>query len=273
MLLNCRKLSAIAMAIAVLLSGRARGLADAPSNPWAEGASPALTSLAAAAEEERYAFVIFWKENDEATQQMITVVTAAAKELGADGISIGIADPSEAETVKIFGVDRAPMPLVAAVAPNGAVTKAWPLKVRSDQLAEGIVSRGTAACLKAMQDQKLILLSIHNAKTTHNRTAIAAVEGFKADERFAVATEIVTLDPSDPKESMFLRTIEVSPRTTDAVTLVMSPKGQAIARFTGAVTTEQLIEKVTSAQAGCCPDGKCGPGGCCPGGNCAPDKK
>jgi hypothetical protein len=230
--------------------------------------------LATASEQGRYAFVLFWKENDEATQRMQGLMQSALESLKqrADAVSVCVADPSERATVEVFGVERAPLPLVVAVAPNGAITRAWPLQLRAEQLGEGVVSRGAAECMKGLQDRKLVLLCVQNASTGHNLASTRAAEGFRTDARFAAASQVVTLDPADPNESTFLRDLEVNPQTTDAVTILLAPPGQPIARFVGAVSTDEIVAKITAAQSSCCPGGQCGPEGCCPGGKRGPAK-
>ena len=261
---------------AILLGGAQlllhAGVSAEGANPWPADRSPGLTALAAAADQGRYAFVLFWKEDNDATQRMQGVVQSAATTLPtpANTVSVQTSDPRERATVEAFGVDRAPLPLVVAVAPNGAITAAWPLQLRAEQLAEGIVSDGTSRCMKALQDQKLVLLCVQNAKSAHGFAAWQGAQGFKTDARFAAATEVLTLDPADSRESAFLHDLQVSPQTTDAVTILLAPPGRPIAKFVGAVSAEEIVAKVTSAQSGCCPGGQCGPDGCCPGGNCGP---
>ena len=270
-----RMLNAAAMLLGgTLLLANGSASATGTANPWPMDRSPGLAALAASAEQGRYAFVFFWKENNEATQRMQGVLQSAMAKMKhrADAVNVCAADSNERATVEAFGVDRAPMPLVVAVAPNGAITKAWPLQLRADQLPEGIVSQGTSACIKGLQDRKLVLLCVQNTSTGHNLASTQAAEGFRADARFAAATEVITLDPADPNESIFMRDLEVSPQTTDAVTILLAPPGQPIARFVGAVSTDEIVAKVTAAQSGCCPGGQCGPEGCCPGGNCGPAK-
>jgi len=240
---------------------------------WDANASPGLAALQAAAEQGQYAFVFFWKDNSEPTQRMYQTLNAGtAKMTGVHVVGVAVMDAREQKTVAAFGADRAPLPLIAAVAPNGAVTKAWPLQIREEQLQEGIVSEATARCMKALQDQKLVLLCVYNAKMPHSASSVQAAVGFKADPRFAAAAEIVTLDPTDAREAAFLRTLQVNPRTPDAVTVLLAPPGRPLAQFAGTVTTQEIVAKVTSAQSGCCPGGKCGPGGCGPGGQCGPAK-
>lgn len=258
----------------ILLLPHGRASAAEPANPWPTDRSPGLTALATASVQGRYAFVFFWKENDEATQRMQGVVQSASESMKqrVDAVNVCIADPSERATVEVFGVERAPLPLVVAVAPNGAITRAWPLQLRVEQLAEGVVSRCAAECMKGLQDRKLVLLCVQNASTGHSLESSQAAEGFRTDARFAAASQVVTLDPADPHESTFLHDLEVSPRTIDAVTILLAPPGQPIARFVGAVSTDEIVAKVTAAQSSCCPGGKCGPEDCCPGGKCGPAK-
>ena len=40
--------------------------------------------------------------------------------------------------------------------------------------------------------------------------------------------------------------------------------GSPIAKFSGPVTTDQIVAKVSAAKSGPCADGQCGPGGCGP---------
>lgn len=239
------------------------------ANPWSADRSPGLAALSASSDQGRFAFVLFWKENNEATQQMQSVLQSVKATMSdrATIVTVCVADPHEQATVDEFGVDRAPLPLVVAVAPNGAITKAWPLELRAEQLAEGFVSRGTAQCIKGLQDRKLVVLCVQNDTTGHNLASAQAAAGFRADARFTAATEVITLDPADPHESILLRDLEVNPQTTEAVTILLAPPGRPVARFVGSVSTDDIVAKVTSAQSGCCPGGQCGPDG-----NCGPAK-
>ena len=178
-----------------------------------------------------------------------------------NSIGVNVTDPNEKLVVDKFGVSRAPMPLVVALAPNGAITKGFPVKFDENQLREGFVSPCTAKCLKCLQDRKLVLLCVQNEKTQFTQAAMSAAQNFKADARYAKATEIVALNPEDQAEAAFLQDLKVDPRTSQAVTVVLAPPGQPVASFVGAVTKDQIVAKV---QAGPCAGGKCGPGGCCP---------
>jgi hypothetical protein len=90
------------------------------------------------------------------------------------------------------------------------------------------------------------------------------VVDFAADERYAGSTEIVALDRADPAEASFLQDLQVNPRTAGDTTVFLAPPGSVVGKFDGAVTKEQLVAKLQTAQSDPCAGGKCGPGGCKP---------
>lgn len=228
--------------------------------------SRAVAAIDQAAKNGRYLFIFFWKTNDEQSRTMYGVFQSAMGKLAqrADWIGVQTTDPREKPVVEKFGVSRAPMPLVLALAPNGAITKGFPVKFDEKQLRQAFVSPCTAKCLKALQQRKLVLLCIQNQRTQFSQAALSGARDFKADPRFTGATEIVTLDPEDRSEAAFLKDLRVDPRTVTAVTFVLAPPGGPVAKFAGPVTKDQIVAKVTAAQSGPCAGGKCGPGGCGP---------
>jgi hypothetical protein len=237
-----------------------------PAVAVSQSSSAGLAAIDEAARDNRYLYVFFWKTNDSSTQNSYDVFKKAMADLAgtADSVTVQIADHKEKPIVDKFDVSRAPMPLVLALAPNGAVTKGWPIRFTEAQLKEGVVSPSTATCLKALQEKKLVLLCVRNGQTQFSQAAWQGVQAFKADTRFGAATRIVVVDPRDQTETKLLRDLGVDPRTSQAVTVLLAPPGASIATFPGAVTKDQIVAKVTAAQSGCCPGGRCGPGGCCP---------
>ena len=256
----CPAVAVFALAALIASNGHV-AVAQGRIGQLANESSPGLAALASAAQQGRYSFVFFWKENDAQTQQMHRVFQSGTARMAdaADALNVSVTDPREQPMVEKFGVDRAPMPLVLAVAPNGAVTKAWPAQFSEQQLQEGIVSLGTAQCMKALQDNKIVLLCIQNAQTAYSNAAWQVAQEFKADPRFTTATETIALDPADPREAALLHDLEVSSATPEAVTVVLAPPGRPIARFVGVVSKDEIVAKFTAAQSECCPGGQCGP--------------
>jgi hypothetical protein len=270
--MRCRKKPARTIVLAAAVAGL---LFAASSNVLAQAVYPTSTpvntskGLAAmdqAVRGDKYLFVFFWKTNDQNTQKNYGIFQTAMTGMAdtADSIAVQIADANEKPIVDKFDVSRAPMPLVLALAPNGAVTKGWPVRFTEAQLKEGVVSHNTAACLKALQDKKLVLLCVQNEQTQFSQAAWQGVQAFKADARFAAATEIVAVDPRDQADAKLLSDLRVDPHTSQAVTVLLAPPGAPIAVFPGAVTKDQIVAKVAAAQSGPCANGKCGPGGCGP---------
>jgi hypothetical protein len=246
------------------------GEAEEPPKPPADDAavrsSKGMTAIKQAADAGKYLFVFFSKTEDDPTLAMRKVFDKAMEKLAdrAHAIAVNIADASEKPIVDKFGVSRAPMPLVLAIAPNGAVTRGFPNKFEEQQLLEAFATPGTEKVMKSLQEGSLVFVCVQNNKTKSNEAAMHGVRDFKADERFADATEIVTLDPGDKREARFLTDLKVSPNTAEAVTVFVVPPGRALARMEGATDKDALVELLDKA-------GTCGPGGCGPGG-CGPKK-
>jgi hypothetical protein len=228
-----------------------------PATPTAARAKPTqkVTGIAAldrAAAAKKYLLILFYRSDDDSTKAMKKVVAGAAGKLAgkANSVTINVADAAEKDIVAKFGVDRAPMPLALVVAPSGAITGGFPSKVTEEQLSGAFVGPGTATCLKALQDNKLVLLCVQNASTKSNDAALKGAREFKADARYEKVTEIVTVDPSDAAESKFLGQLKIDPKTSQAVTAFIAPPGSVVAKYTGATDKNTLVAALTAATSG-----------------------
>ncbi|WP_417738326.1 hypothetical protein [Rosistilla oblonga] len=269
---HVQTLAALTLA-ACSLAGTTPVTAQQTTSASTVAAGPADAALHNAARDGKYLFVYFWKQNDQQTQSMQGVFDQATGQMTdvANAIRVNITDPSNASIVEKFGVSRAPMPLSLAIAPNGAVTQGLPVSFNENQLREAVVSQGTADCLKAMQDRKLVLLFV---KQNIDAAAFQGARELTQDERFSASTQIINIDPTDASEQSFLQSLKVDASAGNGVLVVMTPAGQPVATIAENATKDQIIQRLTAASTSCCPDGKCAPGQqCCPGGNCAPAKK
>jgi hypothetical protein len=222
-------------------------------------ASPGAIAIEKAATGNKYLFIFCYATKDTKTDTMYGVFqTAMAKMTDrADSMAIYVADPAEKPIVDKFGVRGAPMPLVLAIAPTGAATRAFPGRFDEAQLQQAFVSPCTAKCMRAIQDRHTILLCVQNGKTQFNQEAMQGVEAFKADPQYARGTEIVVLNPTDNAEQPFLKALQVDPRTPAAVTLLVPPPGAPVARFVGAVSKGQIEAGLKQAQSSCGPNCSC----------------
>ena len=265
-----RKSIFLGIAAIVVVASASAAVAQSPyraQEPDPQTASKGITALRRAAAADKYLFVFFWRERSQQTDAMWNVLQPAMSKLAdrAESVAINVSDPAEKPMVARFDVDRSPMPLVLALAPNGAITKGLPLKCDERQLFQAFVSPGTAGCLKALQARKLVLLSVQSRSPYIRQVSLQrGVADFAADARFAGATEIVSVDPADPAEASFLQDLQVDPRSSTSVTVLLAPPGSVVGKFEGAVTKEQLVAKLQAAQSDPCAGGKCGPGGCGP---------
>lgn len=242
---------------------------DAPSTDLtastAEEAGPGLAAIDQAAKDGKYLLVFFWKQENDQTAAMRKVFDEVGGKTTdrAQSVTVCVTDVAERGIVKRFGVDRAPMPLALAIAPNGAVMGGFPTRFSVDDLLGAFGSPSAEKCMKGMQDGKLVFLCIQNANTQQNAEALAGVEQFRADARYARAAELVMLDPSDKAESSFLRDLEIDLASGVATTVFLAPPGSVVAEFKGPTTKEALVSALQSAGS-CGPGGGCGPGGCGP---------
>lgn len=236
------------------------------SQQTAQGAGAGVAAMDKAAQAKRYLFAFFWKEEDEQTAAMKKVFEAAMAKVSdrADAIVVQVTDPAEKGIVDKFQLDRAPMPLVLALASNGAITGGFPKKFEEQNLLDAFASPCTEQCMKALQENRLVFVCVQNEATKSNDAAMRGVRDFRADSRYSEVTEIVLLNPADDKEASFLGDLKINPKTSEAITALMAPPGMVIAEFTGETKKEDLVAALEKASSGGCPGGKCGPGGCSP---------
>jgi hypothetical protein len=251
-------------------AAQSRGTNDQPKTSPGEtavGPGKGMAAIKQAADAGKYLFVFFSKADDEQTLAMRKVYDKAMEKLTdrAQAVGVNITDASESAIVDKFDLSRAPMPLVLAIAPNGAITGGFPTKFEEQQLLDAFATPGTQKVMKSLQDGKLVFVCVQNDKTKSNDAAMQGVRDFKSDARFASATEIITLDPADKKEATFLTDLKVPADTAEAVTVFVAPPGRAIGKFEGATNKDALVELISKASSGCgCGPGGCGSGGCCP---------
>jgi hypothetical protein len=252
---------ALGLSLALAL---ALGMAiDTKAQPPTDGAAPtpsrAAAALEAAAKQNKYLFIFFFQYDDSNTQTMKDVFDAAMSKMSdrAEGIAVNIDDPGEKSLVTKYTVRGAPMPVVLAIAPNGAPTQAFPKKFDETQLRKAFVSPCTVKCMKAIWDRHSILLCVQNANTQLNEEAMKGVKAFKDDPKYTKGTEIIMLDPADQAEQGFLKELQINTATPRAVTVLIVPPGTPVARLTGALTKKQIETAVDEAKSSCPPGCNC----------------
>lgn len=273
-------LVAAALSVTNVAKARADTGAAVPAGPTGQPTPAAMPTLvkapqggaaiamAQAAHANKYLFLFFYRAQDEPTQAARKTFDAAMAKLAdrATSAVVNVTDQQEQTLVVKYRLNRAPMPFVLVVAPNGAVVRGYRSAFSEAQLMSSFASPGQEAALKSLQDGKMTFLCVQNADTAHDAEAMKGVNEFKSDSKYAATTEVITIDPADAAEAEFLRNLGVDPKTPEAVTVLLAPPGKPVGTFKGATDKTVLLASVQSATK---------PKACCPGkkGGCGPKAK
>lgn len=244
--------------------GSSKGSAKPAENGRVSQGSAAIEGAAAA---KKFIFVFFWKEKNQQTDRAWSVLQPAVAKMAdwAEVATVQVTDPAERDLVARYDLSRTPLPLVLAIAPCGAITKAFAGKFTEAQLEAAYVSPCTQLCLKALQDKKLVLLCVVNQAGPNSAAAVPpGAREFKADATYGAATEIVLMSADDEAEASFRQELQVNAKMPKPCTVLLAPPGSVIGQFDTRATKEQIVAKLVAAQNNPCAGGKCGPNGCGP---------
>jgi len=252
---GCGKESAAAQAARTPEAKASSGMASAEFPP-----TPSGKAIMKAGREGKYAFVLFYRPKEQASEAMRATVERAKGKLEAKAVllSVDIGAKSEAGLVEKFRAQQAPLPLTLVIAPNGAIIRAFAKPVDEAALSGAFVSPKIAEVTKALQDRKLVALCLQGPSTKHNNESRSAAEQFVADQRVGGQAVLVTADPS--READLLKRCRISAAPAEATILLLAPPGSMVGTFAGATTKEALLQKLQSASS--CSSGSCGPSGC-----------
>jgi len=206
--------------------------------------------------QQKYTFLLFYREDNQATHSMAQALqTSLAQRSGEASICyVSVSDQAEQAVVKRFGVARAPLPFTLAVAPNGAVTALISQKNIGATIASAFVSAGMADCMKAMQDRKLVLVCVHTS--ARSQTPSAVLE-FQADPEFKDRLSVISIQANDKSEAPFLEQMEIKPASLKGSTVVfLSPPAVLVGKFTSSATKAEMAAALHAAGK-CCDDPNC----------------
>lgn len=211
----------------------------------------------------KYLFILFYKDKNENTLRLQQPFDQAVDQLGKKIVSlkVDINNPSSTNIIHKYNLERSPMPFALILAPNGAVTGGFP-NFTKEQLLGSIISEGAANCLKVLQDKNLLLILLKNDQTVNNNMISKVVEEFKKDSHFVNKIEVIVIDPTNIKEQKFLSQLGLVSKSSQAVTVLMSPPGLVIGKYQGTITKEKLVTDLKKATGECCKGGCCS-GKCC----------
>jgi hypothetical protein len=233
---------------------------SSPSPQAAPAGGKGAAAMRQAASAKEYLFVFFYEKDDESTRAARKTFDAALQKMtpGPQSIAVDRTAAGEKEIVEKFGVDRAPMPLVLAIAPNGAVTSGLRAGDLTEQrLRDAVASPAMQQCLKALQERKLVFVCLQNGQTKANEAAMKGVNEFRADPQFAAAAEIVKVDPADAREAKLVGQLKVDPKAKTANTALLAPPGMLVTSVEGATSKADLEAALKKAASSCAPGSGC----------------
>ncbi len=205
---------------------------------------------ATAASQNKYTFIMFWKQKDSATSTMWKNLNTGLKTHAGEATltQVQTNDPAEANIVKKYGVSRAPMPLTLAIAPNGAVTGSFVRRLDQGHIEKSFVSPTKSQCMHALQNRNLVLLNILPISKTGTPQG---VDEFKQIPCYQKSAKVITLSIDDPEEASFVKELDIPTNSLTQNVVFMAPPGVLIGKYKEDVTKEQLIADLKKTGKGC----------------------
>ncbi len=202
-------------------------------------ASSATETLKAAAKKGKYTYVMFYRASDAATKSMQSLVKQQVEKTptNTSWVQVNVADPTAAALVKKYDASRLAMPAVVGVAPNGAVTGVFSLKVSQQQLSNAVLTPRYSEMVKKLQEQKVTLVCLQPATGGYVPADVTQLE---ADAHLKKHVVRVTAMANDAAEARFFQRMKVRTDIKTPVVLMFAPPGVYLGKFDASVSGQQL---------------------------------
>lgn len=245
--LKLKMLSTAAMAALMILAGSPAVMAQQVS-----GTQQAATRAAA---EGKYMFLLFYKQNDNATKAMARTLNEglSARSGQASLAYVNANDPAEQALVAKYEASRAPMPITLAIAPNGAVTGVFTQRIKAESIDGAFVTPTMMFAMKSLQEGKLVLVSVEGTSQSPSPTAIRE---FCSDPHFRGRVAATSVRVSDPRETTFLKRMQLDRRARTTTTLLLAPPGVVVGKFGPSASKNDIASALLKAGK-CCDDPNC----------------
>ncbi len=210
--------------------------------------------IAANSKAGHFSFILFYRTNDRLTQAAYQTLKAErGKRNNMAILPVRVVNTAERGLIERFDATRAPMPAIVALAPNGAVTGVFSQQIKPEEIEGAFASPGYAQCIKAMQDNRIVLLCVQ----PESRAFVPqGVQQFQADRLYRDRTQLVSIRANDPAEARFVQQLRLKTDATAPQVVFMAPPGVLLGAYSSNVTHAELAE--TLAKSGkCCDDQNC----------------
>jgi hypothetical protein len=210
--------------------------------------------IAASSKAGHFSFVLFYGTNDRLTQAAYQTLKAeVGKRKNMAILPIRLDNAAERGLIERFDATRAPMPAIVALAPNGAVTGVFSQQIKLEEVDGAFATPGYAQCIKAMQDNRIVLLCVQPATRAF---VPQGVQQFQADRLYHERTHVVNISVNDPAEARFIQQLRLRSDVATPQVVFMAPPGVLLGTYDASVTHATLTEKLVAAGK-CCDDKNC----------------
>jgi hypothetical protein len=253
-----RQLSKISLGLASVLAIAASTvvLAQQITTIRPAATSQAEATLEKAGSDGKYTFLVFYKTNDAATQSVIATLKEglATRSEKAVEAFVQVGQPMEKTLVDRFDVSRAPMPMIIAVAPNGAITGMFAQKLSAELIENAFVTPTMSRCMKSLQEGKLVFVCVQGSAKAPAPTSL---KDFQADPHFKDRLAAYSMVAADAEETKFLKQMQIDPATAKGTTTVLlAPPGVLVGKFNEFATKDDIAAAIAKAGK-CCEDPNC----------------
>lgn len=218
--------------------------------------TPAWQKVKALGKKNSYTFLFFGDTKTEEGKKMHATLEGITKELinkKVDIVEVTPDDPKEGKLINLFKIQESPV--VLTIAPNGAVTGAFPKTVDKKALVESLISLKETEIIKSIQEGRVVFLCFYRDKEPDFaaiKTNLKAVA-----DNFKGAVNVIYASSGDKEEEKLREKFEMSSGTTTVFIII--PPGRAVAKLEGSDITKANLMRTLYAACGV---GGCGPSGC-----------
>ncbi len=214
---------------------------------------PGITALKKAEKKSIFLVAYFFDATDEAdkTKSFKASVEKASSALSSilSAVYIDVNNKTQQGLVTMFKLSYAPKPIALIFAPNGTIVGSFQKSFTVAELKASLPGPGMQQCLKALQEGKIVMLSIQNKDSVDRIAAMKGVTEFSNDPLYKPHVVTVVIDPSLSVEENSLRRLQISPGTKKATTILLAPPGALVGRWEGALTKDAIALQLSQAMA------------------------
>ena len=169
-------------------------------------------------------------------------------------IELNRSDPAQKAAVRKYRVAGAPVPLILVVASNGVAAGGSLVKKGAvERLVKLVPTPGKAAYLAVLNRRATAVVVFSHRKMPLQSPLFEQISAVVRQTKGKVVPVLV--DVTNKAEARFMAEWKIDPRSATPTVVVMNPKGQTLARLSGAPKASQII--AASKKRPCCADAGC----------------